>query len=534
MSPPSSLAAFQQTAIVLVPEFILLATAVVMMTASAFISWRRQAWCAVSAAALIAALLALFNLGGHETELYSAVALNDNLSFYGRIVLLLAGLVVIALAHDEPPHERAGEFFGSLLIMNAGAMAVAAANELVFLFIGLELVSMPTYLLLYLSRRTRATQEAAIKYFLLSIFASGLFLYGLTFLYGSTGISNLKALAYFFGETAIPHPQLGLLAVVFVLAGLCFRVAAVPLHFYAPDVYEGSPMVIAALLSWVPKAVGILAIVRTLTAVLATKGVADPLLQKAIWLCWIIAAATMVLGNFVALLQDNLKRLLAYSSIAHAGYLMVGVTAAFANDREGGRVYFGSEGVFFYLVAYALMTLGLFGGLLSLRSRDRVIETVDDLTGLGWSHPWTALAIATCLLSLTGIPPLAGFWGKFQIFASLLAAAQRDFFGPFVTLAVIGMLSAAAGAYYYLRIVVLMYFRPSRERIQVAGGWPVTVAVGACAILTVLVGLYSSPVAGAAHAAAESALSHPMLPGSQIAAAPATAGLLSSETPGPR
>src|SRR5262249_19510582 len=162
--------------------FILLGTAMVMMTASAFTAWGRRAWCAVSAAASLAALLALVNLHGRETELYSAVALNDYLSFYARIVLLLSGLVVIALAHDEPPHARRGGVFGCLPIMNAGTMVVAAANELVFLFVGLELVSMPTYLLLYLSRRTSTTQEAAIKYFLLSIFASGLFLYGATFL----------------------------------------------------------------------------------------------------------------------------------------------------------------------------------------------------------------------------------------------------------------------------------------------------------------------------------------------------------------
>ena len=162
-------------------------------------------------------------------------------------------------------------------------MIVAAANEMVFLFVGLELVSMPTYIILYLSRRNPTTQEAAMKYFFLSIFASGLLLYGLTFLYGTTGVSNLKALAYFFDKLPnLPHPQLGLVAVVFVTAGLCFRVAAVPLHFYAPDVYQGSPMVVAATLAWIPKFVGFLAIVRTLTAVFSVKGGEDPLVQKAV------------------------------------------------------------------------------------------------------------------------------------------------------------------------------------------------------------------------------------------------------------
>ena len=282
--------------------------------------------------------VALLSLGGRTRISTLPSRSNDDLSFYARLVLLISAAILLGMAYREPSDVRSGEFFGALLLMNAGAMLVAAANEMVFLFVGLELVSIPTYVLLYLSRRTPSTQEAATKYFFLSIFASGLLLYGLAFLYGTTGVSNLKALGYFFDKLPnVPHPQLALVAVVFVMAGLCFRVAAVPLHFYAPDVYQGSPMVIAATLAWIPKAVGFLAIVRTLTAVFSVKGGDDPLVQKAVMLSWIIAAATMVWGNFLALVQEDLKRLLAYSSIAHAGYMMVGVTAAFANDRNAGR-----------------------------------------------------------------------------------------------------------------------------------------------------------------------------------------------------
>jgi NADH-quinone oxidoreductase subunit N len=445
--------------------------------------------------------------------------LNDDLSYYARIVLLLTGLILLALAHREPVDDRAGEFFGALLMMDAGAMLVAAANELVFLFVGLELVSMPTYLLLYLARRNRATREAATKYFFLSIFSSALLLYGLAFLYGTVGISNLKAMGFLFDKLAnVPQEQLGLVAVVFVMAGLCFRVAAVPLHFYAPDVYQGSPIVIAAILAWVPKAVGFLAIVRALTAVLAGQDMGAPLMQKAAMLSWVIAAATMIWGNFVALLQDNLKRLMAYSSIAHAGYMMVGVTASFSNESRGGGTYYGSEGIFFYLVAYALMTLGTFGVFGALRVRGQVVETVDDLDGLGWAHPWPAMALSICLLSLSGIPPLLGFWAKFQIFTALLAAGARGEQGAFIVLAVIGMLSAAAGAYYYLRIVVVMYLRPYKGEIKLGGGWPVALAVGACASLTVILGLFSSSVSSAAHAAAHAAMDHPLPSRAQIAA----------------
>jgi NADH-quinone oxidoreductase subunit N len=518
MNPAFSLTVVKQTALVLVPEITLLFCAIVMMVGSAFYRQPRRYWFACSQIANFLAIVLLLLGGRARTELYSAVALNDDLSFYARLVLLCSGAIVLALAHREPDDLRSGEFFGALLMMNAGAMIVAAANEMVFLFVGLELVSIPTYLILYLSKRNPSTQEAATKYFYLSIFASGLFLYGLTFLYGTTGVSNLKALGSIF-ETMpeLPSRQLGLVAVVFVMAGLCFRVAAVPLQFYAPDVYQGSPMVVAATLAWIPKVVGFLAIVRTLTAVFAVKGMNDSLVEKAVMLSWIIAAATMVWGNFLALLQEDLKRLMAYSSIAHAGYMMVGVTAAFAADQHADSTFYGSESIFFYLVTYGLMTLGVFGGFMALQFKNRPVETVDDLSGIGWTHGWRALGISVCLLSLAGIPPLAGFWGKLQLFGALLAAGERAGSSSFVVLAVIGMLSAAAGAYYYLRIVVVMYFSKPKDAIEVTGGWPIAAAVSVCVFLTVYFGINSAPLSSRAHAAARAAVAHPQPNGASVA-----------------
>jgi NADH-quinone oxidoreductase subunit N len=192
-------------------------------------------------------------------------------------------------------------------------------------------------------------------------------------------------------------------------------------------------------------------------------------------------------------------------------------------------MYYGSESVFFYLVAYAVMTLGAFGVISALRVKGQVVQTIDDLSGLGWTHPLPALALSICLLSLAGIPPLVGFWAKFEIFTALLAASQRTETGSFIALAIIGMLSAAAGAYYYLRLVVVMYLRPSKEEVRLSGGWPVALAAGGCAILTVLFGLFSSPVSSAARAAAQAALhnSPPQIshvaatvPGSQPAGRP--------------
>ena len=450
------------------------------------------------------------------TDPYGSVALNDAMSGYGRMFFLLTGLLILAMAHDQVDDARAPEFFGSLLFINAGAMLVTAANELVFLFVGLELVSIPTYLLLYLSRRNTTTQEAATKYFFLSIFSSGLLLFGLAYLYGMLGVSNLKALAYLAQEPSslpnTPHPVLGLIALVFVTAGLGFRVAAVPFHFYAPDVYQGSPTVLAALLAWIPKGIGFIAILRTITAVIPTD-VTPPtnnLTQQAVVLSWVIAVITMTLGNTVALAQTNLKRLFAYSSIAHAGYLMIGVTVAFRNGPSLGGITLGSESVLFYLVSYALMTLGAFAVIIGLSTPERPVETVDDLAGLVRSHPILALAMAICLFSLAGIPPLAGFIGKFNLFVAAFSASTGDDAWYYRSLAVVGVINSAIGAYYYLKIVVAMYYRePVGAPLKPLLSWPTASAIGTCSILTVVIGFWAQPIYSASRASAEALVLHP-------------------------
>lgn len=511
MNSMSAIEVARQSFTILLPEILLLLTGTAMMTAGAFVRLPRRAWCATAAVALGVALMVLMGLGEQTSGVYTSVALNDAFSSYCRLLLLLSGMVVLALAHDQVDDGRAPEFFGALLYINAGAMLVAASNELVFLFVGLELVSIPTYLILYLPRRTKTTQEAATKYFFLSIFSSGLLLFGLAYLYGLTGVSNLKALAYLANHVAgVPQAQLGLLAVVFIVAGLGFRVAAVPFHFYAPDVYQGSPTVLAALLSWLPKAVGFMAMLRTVTAIVSAAPATSPLGHQAVLLACLIAAITMTLGNTVALAQRNLKRLLAYSSIAHAGYLMIGIAVAFRNHERANLfttdVYFGAEAVLFYLTAYAMMTLGAFGVIIMLSTPGRPVEEVDDLTGLASAHPAAALAMAICLFSLAGIPPLVGFWGKLELFAAAFAV-QGDDSGLFWWLGVIAVLNAAAGAFYYLNIVVTMYLRPpTSDAIDARPAWPTAAAVAACAVFTVLFGLYPTPITVATNRAAVAAI----------------------------
>ncbi len=514
MNPISAIDVARQSFTILLPEILLLLTATAMMTAGSCVQLPRRAWCATAAVALGVAFLALIGLGERSPDIYSTVALNDAFSSYCRLILLFSGFIVLALAHDQVDDARAAEFFGALLYINAGAMLVAAANEMVFLFVGLELVSIPTYLILYLGRRTKTTQEAATKYFFLSIFSSGLLLFGLAYLYGLTGVSNLKALAYLANHVSgVPQAQLGLLAVVFIVAGLGFRVAAVPFHFYAPDVYQGSPTVLAALLSWLPKAVGFMAMLRTVTAIVSAAPATSPLGHQAVLLAWLIAAITMTLGNTVALAQRNLKRLLAYSSIAHAGYLMIGIAVAFRNHERGNLlatdVYFGAEAVLFYLTAYALMTLGAFGVIVMLSTPGRPVEQVEDLTGLGSTHPLSALAMTICLLSLMGFPLLVGFWGKLELFTAAFAVRGDDS-GLFWWLGVIAVLNAAAGAFYYLNIIVTMYLRsPTSDAIDARPPWPSALAVGICAVFTVLFGLYPTPLTVATNRAAIAAIELP-------------------------
>ena len=506
----------RQTLLILLPEILILLSATAMMTAGAFINAPRKTWCLGSVITLVVALVALVFLRDQVTDPYGAVALNDAMSGYGRLFFLLTGIIILAMAHDQVDDARAPEFFGSLLFIHAGAMLVAASNELVFLFVGLELVSMPTYLLLYLSRRNTTTQEAATKYFFLSIFSSGLLLFGFAYLYGMLGISNLKALGYLAQVPMTlpnaPHPILGLIAVVFIMAGLGFRVAAVPFHFYAPDVYQGSPTIVTALLAWIPKGIGFIAILRTVTAVIPTD-VTPPtnnLTQQAVILSWIIAVVTMTLGNTVALAQTNLKRLFAYSSIAHAGYLMVGVAVAFRNGPSVGGITLGSESVLFYLVSYALMTLGAFAVIIGLSTPERPVETVDDLAGLARSRPVMALAMAVCLFSLAGIPPLAGFIGKFNLFIAAFSATTDTDDRIYQSLAVIGVVNSAIGAYYYLKIVVAMYYRePVGPALKARLAWPTAMAIGTCSTLTIFLGLWAGPIYTASRDSAEALVAHP-------------------------
>ena len=305
------------------------------------------------------------------------------------------------------------EYLGSLLLIIAGLMLVASAANLVLLFVGLELISIPTYILLSLGRRDPASQEAAAKYFYLSVLSSAILLYGLSFLYGTTGTMQLPQRPA--ASAALTRFELlSKVAMVLIVAGLCFRVTAVPFHFYAPDVYQGTIQANAALLSVLPKAAGLLALVRLIVLGMPEMG---PYAWKIVL---VLSVLTMTLGNVLALWQENVRRLLAYSSIANAGYMLIGLAVGLATAARSGGFWDGVGATFFYLCVYAAATLGAFAVFAYLGRQRQQIETVEELAGLGRTHPAMAAALAVCMFSLAGLPPAAGLWGKLMLFGSAL------------------------------------------------------------------------------------------------------------------
>jgi NADH-quinone oxidoreductase subunit N len=474
----------------LAPEIVLVATAVVIYMAGVFFPARNAwAWLAIGGVIAAAVVMAL----GSPAASTSGPLEMDGLARYVRWLALGMGALLVFLASRQSALPGGAEYLGSLLLVIAGMMLVASARELILMFVGLELVSIPTYILLYLGRRDSASQEATVKYFFLSVLASAIFLYGLSFLYGATGSTDLRTIHERLSVVGAEPGGLRALvkvALVMIFAGLGFRIAAVPFHFYAPDVYQGTTHENAGLLSVVPKIAGMMALVRIVALGLAP-------VESYPWrIALILAVLTMTLGNVMALAQSNLRRLLAYSSIAHAGYMLIGLAAFIATKPGAAGSWDGLGALLLYLLVYALATIGAFAALACLGRGEKPIEAVEELAGLGWTGGWgrplLAGLLAVFMFSLTGIPPLAGFWGKLGVFASALSVGGSDAHlrSWFIGLAVIGVLNAAISAGYYLRIVGVMFFRLplATPRIQSSATGPFVTTL-LCGLLVLVIGL---------------------------------------------
>lgn len=485
----------------LLPEIILVSTAAMILVGSAFLRYR-VVWLLVALLGLATAsgvlgwqgvqLARNGQFGSPDTAMTSGPLLVDHLGNAVRWLAIGLGTLVILNSRRENENGEAGEHLGSLLLIFAGLMIVGQAENLVLLFLGLELISIPTYVVLHLARNDDRSAEATTKYFYLSILSSALLLYGLSFVYGVSGSTSLVDIHYAFGETLDRDTTSALLpfAVVLLFAGMGFKIAAVPFHFYAPDVYQGTTHGNAGLLSIVPKIAGIVGLVRL--AVVAIPDIAGFGWQIALGL----AILTMTLGNVCALMQSDLRRMMAYSSIAHSGYMLIGLSVALG-AREMGQS--GEEGVtamLFYLVVYAVASLGTFATLAALASRIGSVENVDDLAGMGGRCPILGASLAIFMFSLSGIPPLAGFWGKLSLFTSALTLAWNENSASiwFSALVLIGVLNAAVAAAYYLRIVGALYFRNASHTGNIPGFWwgsGFTSVV--CVAVVVLSGVWPGP-----------------------------------------
>jgi NADH-quinone oxidoreductase subunit N len=372
-----------------------------------------------------------------------------------------------------------GEYYGLLLFGAAGMVLLVAANELVTLFIAFEVMSLSIYTLVAITRGDARSIEGAIKYFVLGAFSSGFLLYGLALLYGATGTIYLSDMAALHG-TAAQTPALALTAIALLIVGFSFKVGAAPFHAWIPDAYQGAPASVTGFMAVAVKAAAFGVFIRVLgaTGVLAsvtwTPGMDLPGLPgtRALWL---LAAMTMILGNVAALTQNNVKRLLGYSGIAHSGYVLVGLAAA-------TRVPEATAAALYYLAGYAATTIGAFAVLTALRRAGRDVEEVDDLGGLARERPALALAMAIFMASLLGIPPTAGFMGKLWIFREAIAADMKG-------LVILALATTAISIYYYLRVIAVMFTaEPAGDRAE-ATSFPTAFAVAATATLVLLIGV---------------------------------------------
>jgi len=450
---------------------------------------RREPVLATAFAGLaVVAGIVLLQAGSSQTAFGGAYSLDNLTVFLDLLFVAIAALTILfAVDYLEPRDLPIAEFSAVLVFAVTGAMLIAGSTDLLLLFIALELMVLPGYMLAGYARRDPYATEGAIKYFLLGSFSSAILLFGLAYVWGLTGSTRVDAVAAALAtDVAKGTAPAGLaMGLAFMSAGVAFKMAAVPFHFWTPDAYQGSPTPVTAYLSVGPK-VGAFAIALRLFV-----GALAPV--KADWLPVVIvlAAATMTLGNLIAVTQDNVKRMLAYSSIAHTGYILVGL-AAYAGGQASGL-----SAILFYGAAYTFMNMGAFAVIAALQRKPGVTSQISTFAGLGRRDPWLGALMFVFLLSLTGIPPLAGFWAKAYVIVAALQAG-----GWLTALAVLAMVNAAAAAFYYLRVVVYMYMRdPADEEPACNPGLLFRTGLAVTGIVTLIFGLFPAILTAATNAA---------------------------------
>ena len=390
------------------------------------------------------AAVASASLWGRSEQAFGGMLALDNFALFSNIIFTVGtGLTIfVSTGYLRQEHNNRSEYYLLLLTATLGMMLMAAGTDLIVIFLGLELMSLSLYILVGFLKSRSASNEASLKYLLLGAFATGFLLYGIALIYGSTGTTNLEQVGAMLSRRVESGGLMLYAGMVLLVVGFAFKVAAVPFHMWAPDVYEGAPAAITAFLSAGPKAAAFVAFLRVLMVSLGS--------LKTEWtaVLWVLAVLTMTVGNLSALSQRSLKRMLAYSSVAHAGYVLIALTSASAK---------GISAALFYLFAYTFMNIGAFAVLILVARKGEENLDISDYAGLGFKHPVLGLSMTLFMLSLAGLPPTAGFFGKFYIFRAAVDAGL-------ISLTVIGVLNSLVSVYFYLGVVVSMYMRqPAHE-----------------------------------------------------------------------
>lgn len=463
------------------PEIILSVAALVLMLLSALAKGgARSSMPYLSLAAVGIAIAYSLSLWGANGEAFNHMVVLDYYSLFFKILFLMTtGLtILLSIRHLREEGFDHGEYYMLLLLATVGMMLMAAASDLIIVFLGLETFSLSLYVLAGFFRNRPKSVESSVKYFLLGAFSTAFLLYGIALIYGATGTTNLSVLYQMLGWEMLTFHPLLFVGLGLLIVGFGFKISCVPFHMWTPDVYEGAPTSITAFMAVGAKAAGFAVFVRVFFYSLGG------LQADWAWVLWIIAVLTMTLGNIVAIAQTNIKRMLAYSSIAHAGYLLVGMVA-------GSEL--GKASILYYLLAYAFMNLGAFGVVILYGRRGEENVLIGDYSGMGSKYPLLAAAMALFMFSMAGIPPTAGFVGKFYIFS---AAVQTGH----IALAIIGVLNSALSVYYYLRVTVMMYMRSPEKELPFLEATPsITLAIFIAAFGTIYLGLVPSSYFDWAH-----------------------------------
>ena len=476
----------QPDLIAVVPQLILIVSAGVILLIEAFLPSVRRYIAELSLLAVVAAIWARVTLPA-PGDVWGGMLRVDRVCQFVDLYIYAALFLVVWMAGPflRRLKKESGEFFTLLLLSAVGASTMACAVDLLMVFLGLELLSIPLYVLNAYLRSAEPSVESGLKYFIMGAFASSFVVYGLALLYAGTASLDFDRLAAMIATGNFNGPFV-VIGTAMVLGGLAFKLALFPFHAWAPDVYQGAPTPVTAFLSVVPKGAALIVLLRLVDAI-------DPAttMNHWVWVAGVIAVASQTLGNIVAIVQRDIKRMLAYSGIAHMGYALVAIIAI-GED--------GATGVLVYLAAYTLMNIGAFATIAVLSEREDEPHLISDLEGQGWERPLLALALSVCLFSLAGIPPFVGFTAKFVVFRAAINEGL-------IWLAILGVVNSLISAYYYLRVVYLMYMKPlPKRKPSFPRSWEIAAVASLASLGVVLIGLYPTPLLNAAKIAARTLL----------------------------